>query len=530
MRATDENPEDNSSSSSRTQTVQGGNIGEEEEEYGEGLDRTTSSTSVAEALSLPREILFVAVVCTAQLFTQSALGQAISIIEIIGSHFHITHPAELAWFIAGYSLTVGTFILFSGRLGDVFGYKPLFLIGMAWFSLWSLVCGLSAYSNHVLFIFARVLQGIGPAVVLPNSLAIFGSTYRPGKRKNMMFAIFGATAPGGSILGSLFSAVFAEFAWWPWTFFTLALVLAAVVVLGYYAIPAVPSRRKRPDGFWEILRAVDAAGTVLGVTGLVLVNVAWNQAPIVGWSYAYVYVLLIIGVLFLAAFFVYETRFAPCPLVDFGALDGGEVSFVLAAVACGWATFGIWFFYLWQFLLNIRGATPLLATAMTVPVAVSGAVAALVTGVVLHRVGAPAIMTASLVAFTLGTVLVATCPAGQTYWAQTFVSIVVMPWGMDMSFPAATLLLSNSLPRESQGVAASLVNTVVNYSISLGLGFAGTVEVHVNEGGRNLLRGYRGGLYFGIGLAGLGILVCVGYLVKHRGRPQGANNGVECKS
>lgn len=68
------------------------------------------------------------------------------------------------------------------------------------------------------------------------------------------------------------------------------------------------------------------------------------------------------------------------------------------------------------------------------------------------------------------------------------------------------------MPREHQGLAASLVNTAVNYSISLGLGFAGTVETHVNDEGRSILKGYRGALYMGVGLAGLGLAVSVGYM------------------
>lgn len=76
-----------------------------------------------------------------------------------------------------------------------------------------------------------------------------------------------------------------------------------------------------------------------------------------------------------------------------------------------------------------------------------------------------------------------------------------------MSFPAGTLLLSNAMPKEHQGVAASLVNTIVNYSISIALGIAGTIEGHINDGGRDLLKGYRGAWYLGIGLAGSGILL-----------------------
>lgn len=83
---------------------------------------------------------------------------------------------------------------------------------------------------------------------------------------------------------------------------------------------------------------------------------------------------------------------------------------------------------------------------------------------------------------------------------------------MDMSYPAASLVASNSVPRHQQGTAASLVNTFVSYSISLGLGFAGTVETQVNNGGKtpdDVLKGYRAAWYLGIGLAGLGILLAL---------------------
>lgn len=81
-----------------------------------------------------------------------------------------------------------------------------------------------------------------------------------------------------------------------------------------------------------------------------------------------------------------------------------------------------------------------------------------------------------------------------------------------MSFPSGTLILSNSMPHHHQGLAASLVVTTVNYSISLGLGFAGTVETHVNEDGHNVLQGYRGALYMGIGLASLGLVLSICFM------------------
>ena len=106
---------------------------------------------------------------------------------------------EHSWFVAGYPLTVGSFILPFGRVEDSFGYKRLFILRLCWFSFWSMAAGVSTDSNYVLFIFARVIQGefltsfgdsvsydsiidIGPAICLPNAVAI----------KNIAFAVFGA--------------------------------------------------------------------------------------------------------------------------------------------------------------------------------------------------------------------------------------------------------------------------------------------------------------------------------------------------
>lgn len=97
-----------------------------------------------------------------------------------------------------------------------------------------------------------------------------------------------------------------------------------------------------------------------------------------------------------------------------------------------------------------------------------------------------------------------------------------------MSFPSATLILSNAMPKKHQGLAGSLVSTAVNYSISIGLGFAGTVESHVNNGGKDVLKGYRGALYMGVGLAASGVVISSAYVLMsilkdRKGRTSPAN-------
>src|ERR1700734_2202502 len=121
--------------------------------------------------SLIHEIAFFATVSCAQLMTQASLGQAIATLHIIGDSFGTQNNGQLSWFAAGYSLTVGTFILITGRLGDMYGHKKLFMSSFVWFSVWSLLAGLSVYSSSkICFDICRAFQGIGPATVLPNGL------------------------------------------------------------------------------------------------------------------------------------------------------------------------------------------------------------------------------------------------------------------------------------------------------------------------------------------------------------------------
>lgn len=467
-------------------------------------------------ISLPHEICFVALICLSMFTAQVGLGQVLNILYVVGDDFGIMSPGILSWFPAGYSLTAGTMVLVSGRLGDLFGYKRMLVLGYIWFALWSMVAGLAVYSNEILFIFARAFAGIGPAITMPNGLAIFGALYSDGLRKSMVFALFGACAPSGSIVGSAFAGLFA-LTWWPWTFWSFAIVLAVIALLSMFVIPDVPRAQYVRRSWMDLLEATDAVGALLGVASLVLINFAWNMAGVVGWSKAYVYICLILGlVVFLPAFFIVETSFATQPLIPFQVLTS-EVGVVLSCVACGWASMGIWLFYLVQFYLVLREGSPLLVSAWFSPIAASGLCASITTGYLLGKIPATRVMVLALTFFTIGNILLATAPVDQTYWAQTFVCSLVIPWGMDMSFPAGTIIMSNSVPKEHQGVAASLMMTIVNYSISLGLGFAGTIETNINDGGTtpaDVLHGFRGAWYMGIGLAGLGLCISLFFAIR----------------
>ncbi|XXH05138.1 DNA-directed DNA polymerase gamma mip1 [Hypoxylon texense] len=447
-------------------------------------------------LSILHELAFFIIVSTANFTPQSGFHQALCILNFIGSDLGATSPGQLIWIIAGYGLT-GTLILLAGRLGDLYGHKLVFLVGNAWFALFSLIAGLSVYTPrpYAVFLFARIMQGIGPALLVPTAVALLGVTYVPGPRKSMLFAIFGAMAPASAVISPAFTSLIA-LARWSYAFFALAGVLIFITFAGAFIIPdglSAENGRIPLKDFRTLSTELDIPGALTGVGGLVLVSVSWNQASIDGWQDPYVPVLLVLGII-LCVSFVFVEKHARKPLIPLEAINSGVI-FILAAVFCGWGCFGIYIYYIWQFYEVLRGASPLLATAMHSPIIVSGVAAAITTGVIIHRVGPAVVMALALLAFTVGTVLIATAPIDQTYWTQTFLCNVIITWGMDLSFPAATLMLSDLVSSEHQGIAASLVTTVVNYSSALALGVAGTVELQVNNGGKtseDILKGYRG--------------------------------------
>ncbi|SMQ53023.1 unnamed protein product [Zymoseptoria tritici ST99CH_3D7] len=472
------------------------------------------------SLSPLREYLLIAILSTTQALQEASLGIVIAALHPIGESFGVPDDSgQQSWFAASYALTVGTFILPAGRWGDVYGYKTMLLIGWAWFAVWSVVTGVSVLSKEVIFFdVCRALQGIGPALIIPNAVAIIGRMYpEESLRKNIVFGLYGSLAPAGFVFGCLLGSLFGQLSWWPWAFWTLSFLCLLMAVATIFVVPA--SLSSRPDRHIHAAE-LDLIGTALSVTGLILVNFAWNQAYVVGWAVPYNGALLGVGVLLLVAFGWWESR-AEHPLIP-AKYFNVEATLTLVVLCVGFASFGLWNFYYFRFSQDVRGYSPLAVTAQNVPIIPSGALAAVCTGYLLNRFGASFVLTYAMIAIAIGSILLATAPVDETYWARTFVSMIVVPWGVDATFPASTILLANAFPQKYQGSAASIVNTLANYSISLGLGFAGTVERNLNPDGTMLLKGYRGAFYLGIGLAVLGLVIAASFwvsdLVNAKGR------------
>ncbi|KAF2171386.1 hypothetical protein M409DRAFT_63688 [Zasmidium cellare ATCC 36951] len=457
---------------------------------------------------LYREIAMLLVIVSAQAMVQALLAQGIFITSIIREEFH-TSVADATWGPAAYGLTSGTFMLPAGRIGDMYGHRVCLVAALIIIALSSLMAGLSVYAHSfVFYAVCRGLQGVGSAAIVPCALALLGSTYREGPRKNLVFSLYAFGSPAGWVLGCVFSALFAQLAWWPWMFWTttiVCMVLAAATAL------VVPQTRHSSGLQDDSQRPkFHPINTLAGVSGLVLFCFAWVRAPATGWQDAECIATLCVGVALCVAF-VFLERMVDHPLLPVRELswEGGSA---LLVTGLAWSSFGITVFYVVTFLVELQGESLLLAAAKQVPVLPLGLAASLLNTFLMARgFNGAEILTLATVWFVVDSILLATIPLYQLYWKQLFWFFVVAPFAMDLSFPAATLLLSQSVPPERQGIGASLVGTVVYYSQALGLGIAGTVEAYTAQ--PNTLRGFRVSLYTSIGLSGASLVAAAMTLV-----------------
>ncbi|KAF2200367.1 YOR378W-like protein [Delitschia confertaspora ATCC 74209] len=496
-----------------------------------GILVSTNPQTTKTTMSMAHEIGLAVACCLSQFLSLGGLYQTVAPLTVFIDYFHIEKYGTLSWLSASYSLTVGTFILPAGRLGDMYGHKRIYLIGWVWFASWSLIAGFSYSAGPIFFSICRALQGIGPALLVPNAIALIGRNFPIGTKRNIAFACFGASGPTGATMGAIFSALFADLAWWPWSFWTLSLACSAALGISFLVIPDSDCNSKQPKRARKPL--FDYWGCFTGVTGLILINFALNQAPIVTWANPYVGILLGAGIIFIIIFVFVELYATSHPLIPLQGLQKDAI-FALACIAAGWGSHGIWAFHLYLFIERLRGQSALLASAAMSPVAFTGILFALSTVWLIKRIQVSYIMFVAMVFFLVGNLLLALVPIHQTYWAQTFLSMLVMPGAMNLSYPAAIMMLSSALPREKQGIAASLVSTVMNYSISCGLGLAGTLErylieverqnrgVHddpltVSQSGSEAqairLAAFRGAYWFGVGLGGLGMLIAASFIM-----------------
>lgn len=377
--------------------------------------------------------------------------------------------AAVQWLLAGYTLAFAALLITGGRLGDMFGRKRLFLIGMIGFALASALCG--AAPTPGVLVLARILQGAAGALMVPQVLATIQVTFAPAERIKALGA-FGATAGLGTVSGPLLGGVLinADLFGWGWrSIFFINVAIAAIAVPIAFAV--VRESRNTQGA------RLDLPGVVLVTAGLLLfvypiVQGRENGWPLWGW------LMMAVGVVVLALFAWYESR-RKSPLVPMTLF--GRRSFT-AGVLTGLAFFGgiASFFLVLTFYLQYGlGFTPLRAGLTTLPFSVGVGVLSVVATKLAPKLGRLTVMLGAVimalgvggVIFTIG----AYGPRVESWQLIPAMAIAGAGMGLVVA-PLADIILAG-VDRRDAGSASGVINTAYQVGNALGIAILGSIFV-----------------------------------------------------
>ncbi|OLN87008.1 Drug resistance protein YOR378W-like 5 [Colletotrichum chlorophyti] len=440
-------------------------------------------------------------------FCFSLLGSML-MAEYFVSGFHIILPplaseldipqASQTWPSSVFSLVTGAFLLPLGRLGDMYGGYLTFNIGLAWFFIWCLIAGFS--NNYMMLIICRALQGLGSAAYLPAGIMLLGKIYRPGPRKNLVFALYGAFAPIGFFFGILIGGVSGQYLSWRWYFWLGSIVLGIITAVSFLTIPH-DYRDKRPE------ISMDWWGVATIVPGLLLVVYAItdsSHAPN-GWASPQIIVTLILGVALLVAAWYVESRVASVPLLPGDLFAPKSMKTLVAALFFAYGTFGLFLFYSSFYIETVLHMSPLLTAVWYVPLIVGGILIGTVGGFTLHLLPGRILLAISGVGNLLCVLLFAVTPENPSYWAFVFPSMICATIGIDITYTVSNVFITTNLPGYRQGLAGALINSTLFLGISFFLGMGDVVVGQTSHLG--LRKSYQAAFWFAVGVAAVALLL-----------------------
>jgi EmrB/QacA subfamily drug resistance transporter len=426
------------------------------------------------------------------------------------------------WVITAYTLAFGGLLLLGGRLGDLYGRKRTFMIGLIGFATASALGG-AAVSPEMLFI-SRALQGSFGALLAPSALGLLSTTFTNVRERATAFGIFGAIAAGGSAVGFIAGGLLTEYLNWRWCLF-VNVPIALVTALGAYVL----LRRDHIEKGRRI--PLDLPGVALGCGGLLAIVYGTSEAESRGWSDSLVLGCLVLGVLLEAGFVLVE-RHSTHPLLPLHIVRdrnrGG------AALSVGLAVIGLFglFLFLTYYLQTIKGYSPLLTGVAFLPM--TAAIVGSSTGIaarLMNQVPSRALIVPGLLLGAAGMAWLAQMRVGSPYAAMVLPGELLLGLGMGLVFmPSMNLATLGVAPRET-GAAAATINTAQQVGGSFGTALLNTIAASATTAylvGRNAgsqavrntaaVHGYSVAAWVALGIFLLAAVVAA-VMVNHRPNP-----------
>jgi EmrB/QacA subfamily drug resistance transporter len=411
--------------------------------------------------------------------------------------------SELEWVVSGYALTFAVLMLTGGKLADLLGRRRIFIVGLAIFTASSLACGLATGAGFL--IGARVVQGVGAALMNPATLSIIVATFPPRQRGTAIGIWVGISAMALAI-GPLIGGILTEQINWSWIFFINVPVGIAGIIVSRLFI--TESRDESEE------QRLDLPGLISSALGLFGLTYALIEGNNYGWSSARILAGFALAAVGLVTFVLLEHR-QRVPMLDLSLFKnptfaGANVTMLLVALAM----FGVFFFNS-LYLGQVLGYSPIQTGATFLPLTILIVFVAPLAGRFSDKIGSRWLMGVGLVLLSASLLSFSTLGVDSTFW-EIVPGLILGGFGMSLAMTPTTAAAMGSVPVDKAGVGSAVLNSMRQVGGSLGIALMGAIvaaSVSVvptsPEYPDQFVEGYHNALHVAAAIAILGAVVAV---------------------
>jgi EmrB/QacA subfamily drug resistance transporter len=379
---------------------------------------------------------------------------------------------QIQWILDSYILAYAVLLLSFGRLGDIYGRKKFFMIGMAIFTAASVLCGASEWlgdktgiSGVYLLIFFRVLQGVGGAFMMPQSLSLLTVNF-PAEKRGAALGIWGSVVALGAIAGPIIGGLIVTNYDWPWIFLINLPVGLVSLFLVYRIVP------ESTDPLAS--RKIDWAGVVISGVGIFCLVFACIEGNRLGWTSPEIVGLFVASAILLG-FFVWWERRVPDPIVKIELFQNRNFTVAnIIAMVVSFGMLGI-FFPMTLFLQEVLDFSPIKAGLTMTPMSLMILVGAPISGRLSDRIGTRWLLFSGTAIMALGILFIIRQTSTTTTQLSLAPALIVTGIGMGMSFSPMTAAAMRDVPPRVAGSASGVLNTTRNIGQVLGIAILGSV-------------------------------------------------------
>ncbi|MFJ4578531.1 MFS transporter [Streptomyces echinatus] len=423
----------------------------------------TGAVATEHGAASPQRWWILAVVATAQLMV--VLDATIVNIALPSAQHDLGFSdGSRQWIVTAYALAFASLLLLGGRIADLFGRKPAFLVGVVGFAAASALGG--AANGFTMLVAARALQGAFGALLAPAALSLLNTTFTDARERARAFSVYGAIAGAGGAVGLLLGGVLTDALDWRWTLY-VNVAIAVVAFAGGWLL--LGNHRDAADA------KLDVPGTVLVATGLFGLVYGFSNAETHDWDSPLTWGFLLGGGLLLAAFAWWQTR-AAHPLLPLRILlDRDRAASFLAVLLTGAGMFGVFLFLTYYLQLNLGFSPTRTGVAFLPMVGALMVTAQAGTTLLLPRFGPKTVIPLGFAIATAGMAWLTGIGLGSHYLGAVLPQLIVIGVGLGLVMPPAMQLATGGVAAEDAGVASATVNAMQQVGGSIGTALLNTL-------------------------------------------------------